>query len=191
MEIKICTKCNIEKGINEFYFKTNRDNYVSYCKECARNFRKLYYCKNREAEIKRSLEYNKKVDPQKLKITARKTYYKNKDKYNYKMKIYRENNREVIREQQRNKRIANKLTVFYYYGLKCSCCGENDYKCLTIDHINGGGHEHLRKIGNNFYGWLIKNEFPKEFQTLCITCNKLKYRNNNKLPEWKINKYVK
>lgn len=50
---------------------------------------------------------------------------------------------------------------------------------LAIDHINGGGSAARKsgiyggsKVGGSgFYRWLIKNDFPAGFQTLCHNCN--------------------
>lgn len=55
----------------------------------------------------------------------------------------------------------------------CDVLGERDDRLLTIDHINGGGNKHRKDVsaGANFYRWLIKNNFPTEFRTLCYTCN--------------------
>jgi hypothetical protein len=61
--------------------------------------------------------------------------------------------------------------VIKNYGNKCVCCGEKNYYFLSIDHINGGGNKHRKEIGGNFYGWLIRNKFPKGFQVLCYNCN--------------------
>lgn len=59
--------------------------------------------------------------------------------------------------------------------MKCVCCGENDINCLTIDHINNNGAEHRNKNHIDFIAqWLIKNNFPTGFQTLCINCNCVK-----------------
>jgi hypothetical protein len=67
-----------------------------------------------------------------------------------------------------------RMKVFNHYGKKCACCGDNNINHLTIDHINGGGTNHRRKIGLNgssVYFWLIKNNFPEGYQTLCYNCN--------------------
>ena len=65
--------------------------------------------------------------------------------------------------------------VLEYYGgnpPKCACCGENHIEFLCIDHINGGGNEHLRKIGIAYlYAWLRKKNFPKGYRVLCHNCN--------------------
>ena len=65
----------------------------------------------------------------------------------------------------------NKKKVFDHYGRKCMCCGFDDERVLTMDHINGGGGKHRREINGSIYGWLIRNGFPKGFKTLCRNCN--------------------
>ena len=32
--MKICSKCNVEKPLSEFYFRKHTNKYRSYCKEC-------------------------------------------------------------------------------------------------------------------------------------------------------------
>lgn len=68
-----------------------------------------------------------------------------------------------------------KDTIFSHYGKSCACCGESGYGFLSIDHINGGGNKHRNEIkrrsGTSFYRWLIVNDFPEGFQTLCYNCN--------------------
>jgi hypothetical protein len=55
----------------------------------------------------------------------------------------------------------------------CGCCGIDDLRVLTIDHINGGGREHRRVTGKGmaFYRWLQKNGYPTGFRVLCHNCN--------------------
>lgn len=87
--------------------------------------------------------------------------------------------RDRICKSRREQHHQNKLMVFEYYGNTCKCCGESNHEFLTIDHINGGGIKHRKEIGNSknstsstaFYTWLIKNNYPKEFQILCFNCN--------------------
>ena len=60
-----------------------------------------------------------------------------------------------------------------YGGPRCSGCEEDDPEVLEIDHINGGGNEHRREIGqSNIYLWLRENGYPEGFRVLCPTCNK-------------------
>jgi hypothetical protein len=76
---------------------------------------------------------------------------------------------------------GEKEQVFTFYGRQCSRCGEADMRCLSIDHINGGGGAHRRKIGSHFYRWLIKHNFPSGFQTLCMNCQYIKRHENNEV----------
>ena len=72
-----------------------------------------------------------------------------------------------------------KTKVLRHYGQICALCGEHHFSKLSIDHINNDGGDHRRKLnmkfgGYNFYLWIIKNDFPSGFQTLCISCNSRK-----------------
>jgi len=82
-----------------------------------------------------------------------------------------------------DKRASDKLTVIEAYGGKCACCGESEPMFLVIDHKMDDGAEHRSMIGigkskvgsgSIMYAWLIKNEFPKDFQLLCANCNMAK-----------------
>jgi hypothetical protein len=44
---------------------------------------------------------------------------------------------------------------------------------LEIDHAEGGGNQHRRKIGwSRLYHWLKRNNYPEGFRVLCPTCNR-------------------
>lgn len=93
--------------------------------------------------------------------------------------------RHLERSRKNNKRLSDsgwyknytlkKRTIvleFYSKGKPhCSCCGEDKYQFLAIDHINGGGRIHLKEIGGDICGWIIKNNFPEGFRVLCHNCN--------------------
>jgi hypothetical protein len=59
-------------------------------------------------------------------------------------------------------------------------------RLLTIDHINNNGNQHRKEIkikgGIPFYRWLIRNDFPREYQILCWNCNCTKSIRRN--PSW-------
>lgn len=72
-----------------------------------------------------------------------------------------------------------KMVLDHYSGGKahCSCCGENELIFLTLDHVDGKGAAHRRKLfgrrtgGAAIYRWAVNNRFPKMFRVLCFNCN--------------------
>jgi len=56
-------------------------------------------------------------------------------------------------------------------GCSCAGCGVVDLDMLTIDHTNNDGAEHRKSITVPIYRWLVKNNFPEGFQTLCANHN--------------------
>ena len=61
----------------------------------------------------------------------------------------------------------------------CADCGDTIFETLTVDHLNGGGNKHRKKMkfsGSAFYQWLVDKKFPPGYQVLCIRCNWLKGR---------------
>ncbi len=123
-------------------------NTKEFCSEhCTRHFRYQNNLKYREYQ----LEYGRK--------------YRNRPEN-------KEHTKEYGKRYYKIQRKTMKEKIFNHYGKKCVCCGESQPEFLVMDHINGGGNKHLKEIGRaNFYKWLIKNNFPKEFQTLCFNCN--------------------
>jgi hypothetical protein len=67
-----------------------------------------------------------------------------------------------------------KLAAFAAYGgAVCVGCGEDEAEILEIDHVNGGGNQHRKDIGqSNMYLWLKQNDYPDGYRVLCPTCNK-------------------
>ena len=87
---------------------------------------------------------------------------------------------KVNSERNKNHKRNFRLEVLAHYSKSkipfCNCCGEKTIQFLCIDHINGGGNEHRRQIGNNVQlaYWLKRNNYPSEFQVLCHNCNMAK-----------------
>jgi len=78
--MKICTKCFIEKPFTEFYRKGNT--YKSHCKVCCSLYSKTYYSENKENHNLKMVEH----------------YQNNILEYKLNHKIYRDNNKDKIRE---------------------------------------------------------------------------------------------
>lgn len=69
---------------------------------------------------------------------------------------------------------AKREHILQHYGGQCCCCGEARYEFLAIDHLEGGGNQHRKQIGNKIYRWLRRNNLPEGFQVLCHNCNMAK-----------------
>ena len=88
-----------------------------------------------------------------------------------------------LRDRERNRSLRK--AVLAYYGQVCACCGESEERFLVIDHVNNDGAAH-RKVtkgsGYKTYLWIVMNEFPDGFQTLCHNCNMGKSMNGGVCP---------
>lgn len=74
------------------------------------------------------------------------------------------------------RRLKHSVLAHYANGVpRCRKCGELDITALTVDHMNGGGRQHLlglqMKGGAQFYRWLRDQGFPQGYQVLCFNCN--------------------
>lgn len=87
---------------------------------------------------------------------------------------YRKNRRKIL-DKIKAKNRALKVEVIGAYGGICACCGECHIEFLTIDHVNGDGHEHRRQVGKGrrIYADIKKQGFPQNgrFRVLCLNCN--------------------
>lgn len=163
--MKWCWKC--KRDLSEDCFGKNRgkpDGLSCSCKECKaiedKEYRErhkdkyvamkaAYYVANREATIARTSQYAK-------------------------------DNKEQHRAWGKKSKEKNKREVLSHYcgGGEPRCkCGVTDLEVLTIDHINGDGAEHRRRLGkgasfggSRFYFWLKLNGYPEGFQVLCFNC---------------------
>jgi len=116
---KQCTKCGIEKDINEFWKdKTRKNGYRSWCKDCDKEkstrWRKL------NPEKVRGLDKKWRLN-NKAKLTKKKRafYKKNKDKISvHKKRYYKENKDKVLRQckkyRENNKKIMKKRKSKYF-----------------------------------------------------------------------------
>lgn len=103
-------------------------------------------------------------------------YKKNKERETEMMKKWSTKNQDKMKSYAKKYRDKNRMECFIFYGglkPKCACCGELEIKFLCLDHIDGGGNEHRKKIGrgSTMYLWIKKNNFPSIFQILCHNCN--------------------
>lgn len=114
----------------------------------------------------KSRDYRYNMSPEQKTRAYQKTREWIKTQPNYYRKMH-ERTRDKLRRQ-----------VFEHYGNQCACCGLDDWRFMTIDHIGGGGNKHRRATfngklvaGMDLYRWLRKNNYPDGFQLLCYNCN--------------------
>jgi hypothetical protein len=117
----------------------------------------------------------------------------------YNQTYYKEHKQQRLsynkRPEIRVKRRANchtagqraKDKVFDFYGRRCVCCGEINPSLLTLDHKEGGGKQHREDVGSTLkgyglYRWIIRNDYPAIFQTLCWNCNCGRAKNDGVCP---------
>lgn len=88
--------------------------------------------------------------------------------------------------ERKKLRDMRKVGVIRHYSngtMKCSFCGIDDIRVLSIDHVNGKGAAHRKKIkrssGSAFYHWLVVNGYPLGYQVLCMNCQWIKRFNRN------------
>lgn len=189
--IKTCEICNKEKPISEFRKKSsNHGGYDHRCRLCRNDY--LETRKRRIAGVTQDLSFKlcllcksyKKIEEFYVNTTSidgRQAYCTECNKKYY--ENFRANPDNVIREKKRAQESHRrlKIDVFVHYGNKCECCGEENMKFLTIDHIDGAGSEHRRSLGLKsrdksgagaaFYRWLRKNKYPEGYRVLCYNCN--------------------
>ena len=96
---------------------------------------------------------------------------------------YTPEERLVVRRVWYNRHYQKlKMGVLGHYShntFMCAHCDHGDLDVLTIDHINGGGRQHvlqLRRDGTFLYRWLKNNNYPDGFQVLCANCNLKKHK---------------
>jgi hypothetical protein len=143
-----------------------RSPFQSYCVECGKKRRRAYKTQHEKDRMK---------NPKFL------------EKYNKWRKDWQIRNRDKLSKEVRERAQKAKSIVYENYGGKCACCGESIKEFLSIDHIQNNGAEWRRNnksrtSGGNFYRWIIKNDFPKDLQLLCMNCNFAKNRHKGECP---------
>jgi len=124
-----------------------------------------------------------RCDPQALAY-AHEYYLKNKRRILEYSKvhgrIYRQRNRKKVSRRHHLYKVKVKDEVFAHYSpnRKCQRCQFADIRALSIDHIDGNGRLHRKLLGQNFYRWLRKNNYPLGYQVLCMNCQFIKAEEN-------------
>lgn len=81
---------------------------------------------------------------------------------------------EASAQYARKSQIDLRQQMVAAYGGRCVCCREDDWRFLTIDHVEGDGGQDRKKGG--FYRSLKRRGWPQEgLQLLCANCNSAKW----------------
>jgi hypothetical protein len=177
-----CRRCAADAALKRYH--ENRD-------ACIARMRK-YKAENKDRLREQAAEYRARNRAQRLE-QGRQRYAENREQYAERWARYYAENRERLLERHREWVAENKEqqaeyghryfrelkgAVLAHYGDPCACCGGTDR--LSIDHVNGDGAQHRAADGlgssDAMYRWLISNNFPEGFQTLCSRCNSSKSR---------------
>ena len=149
-------------------------------KTIKQQYHREYYIKNHDKLLQKRIKNREEL------CRKSKEYYKT---HKEERKKYRQKHGA---KSQRKYRKKIRFDVINHYGGKCACCGESIIDFLSIDHIKNNGSKHRKKIGCPtsgfpFYRWLIKNNYPKDFQVMCMNCNWGKRMNGGICPHKKEN----
>jgi cytochrome c553 len=170
VETKVCSKCGIEKNVDEFYkSKNNEDGCHPWCKECDIKYAENYYVDNTN-EI---LEIHKRWQ------------ISNPEKYKQCMEVWRKSKEGKLSERKSKKRRREIMSQLPYTFTKkewqecldhfdhaCAYCGstENIQRDHFISVFNYGpytkdnmivacGFCNPSKCDNDFFKWYPKQEF--------------------------------
>ena len=144
--MKKCTQCDIEKEKVEFpIHSVNGRKYInSWCRKCCRIKGREKYRANREVELEKKKEWQRK-NPEKVKEIRRKTTWKIKVK-----------------------------TLNHYGGKCACCGETEIKFLAIDHIDNDGGKDRKRAGASCFYYWIKRNDYPTNLQVLCHNCNMAK-----------------
>lgn len=106
-ELKVCSKCSLEKSTNDFHFRKDNGVFRKECKSCYRLQKKRHYLHNKEKCLIRAKRYyntnlEKVIVYKKLHTLKNKEYYKQYNKLRY------QRNKEKILKAQKQYYLINK-----------------------------------------------------------------------------------
>lgn len=122
-----------------------------YCGKCRADYMRVYTQQNREKANARRIA----------------SYHKDKHTPGWKEHHYAKNRAGQARLRDK---------CFEAYGGKCYCCGLDDWRFLTIDHVWNDGHNHKYPNGKRRSGTVVYKEALAEmdsgrFRIACFNCN--------------------
>lgn len=101
--MKKCTKCKIDKKLEEFSFRKKANKYQAECKKCEYERNKKYKLKNKSVINLKNKKYREE-EKETIKERNKRYREKNQETIKTKNKIYRENNKEKRNEKDKKRR---------------------------------------------------------------------------------------
>lgn len=178
--MKLCRVCKKVKASSKFNQRDDGRSGLKWaCKICQKLKGKESDC-TRYKKMAKNPEWVKKTNQRNRKWSAidRK---QNPENYLRRAKRWRKLNPEKFKEMQKRQRLKYRMDVLHAYSgknIQCRCCKIRDIDVLAVDHIKGGGNQHLKKLrkeGKLLYVELKKQGYPKGYQILCHNCNYKKH----------------
>ena len=105
--------------------------------------------------------------------------------YDNQAKSYRPDCKDCKKYYARRYASKLRLTIVHQLGSKCKRCGFADWRALQIDHCNGGGNAHRKRIGSGTKYYQSMLEDLSLYQLLCANCNWIKKYERNEVPHSK------
>lgn len=165
-----------------------REAHPERAREASRRYRETHPDEVREAEhgyrethrelYREASRRYRQAHPEQIRADDRERRKANPETRRAAARRYAQANPQKRRQAGRRERAALRTRVFDHYGWACACCGSAGQP--TIDHIYGGGRDHRMALfgylpaTRNLWRWLVQNDFPAGFQTLCGRCNSSK-----------------
>ena len=145
METKVCSRCELEKPVTEYYSdKNKKDGLCTMCKPCKKLGNKNSYLRHRNTRLNDVKAYRK---ANKKKIAEREKQYRkaNNKKIAEREKQYRKANKEKIAEQQKKYYEVNKDKIMERYW-------ENRESNIEyMKQWKKANREHLSKYQQKYY----------------------------------------
>ena len=111
MLTKACTKCGVEKGVDQFSRRLlSKDGLQPLCKQCVMLYKKQYYAQNKDVVSTKGKIY-RTANAAIIKAREKLYHEKNKDKIRQKKKEYREKNRDATLTKKKEHYRANREAI--------------------------------------------------------------------------------
>lgn len=160
--MKICSECGEEKELKDFHRSRNsKDGHRNKCRICSNKVRRERTQKNKDGDFAKYNPVGIELPDELVGSDRSKAY----------SKIYRERNKVEIGAKKSMEATNAKIEGIAFYGGKCTCCGEDAFEFLTLEHLNGRVPGKKRRTGK--LAWLEAKRagFPDTLTVLCFNCN--------------------